>query len=203
MAPDQEHLKVPAEQEHLNRQLEALGRFVADFQQQRERAKAAPAQPPPAPAWSRPSRFWLLVTGVLVVVALVGGVAVGAVAWSDDRPATVEAGAGGASSPTQGPTTIAVRQGSNTTTAAPVASLACKTAVDRANAMLAIVVKLRRELAEYGRIMADPSTRALSGGQLIDKSAPALRSGAREAARLDQALAAYRQVVDQCQLQAP
>jgi hypothetical protein len=202
LAADQENLKVPPEQEHLNRQLEALGRFVADFQQQREHAKATPAQPPPAPASSRPSRFWLLVTGVLVVVALVGGVAVGAVAWSDDRPATVEAGAGGASSPTQGPTTAA-RQGSNTTIAAPVASLACKTAVDRANAMLAIVVKLRRELAEYGRVMADPSTRALSGGQLVDKSAPALRSGAREAARLDQALAAYREVVDQCQLQAP
>jgi hypothetical protein len=203
LAPDQENLKVPPEQEHLNRQLEALGRFVADFQQQRDRAKAAPAQPPPAPAPPRPPRFWLLVTGVLVVVALVGGVAVGAVAWSDDRPATVEAGAGGASSPTQGPTTTAARQGPNTTTAAPVASPACKTAVDRANAMLTIVVRLRRELAEYGRIMADPSTRALSGGQLIDKSAPALRSGAREAARLDQALAAYRQVVDRCQLRTP
>jgi len=38
---------------------------------------------------------------------------------------------------------------------------------------------------------------------LVDQSAPALRSGAREAAKLDQALAAYRQVVDQCQLQAP
>jgi hypothetical protein len=203
VAPDQENLKVPPEQEHLNRQLEALGRFVTDFQQQRERAKAAPAQPPPVPASPRPSRFWLLVTGALVVVALVGGVAVGAVAWSDDRPATVEAGAGGASSPTQGPTTTAARQGPNTTTAAPVASPACKTAVDRANAMLTIVVRLRRELAEYGRIMADPSTRALSGGQLIDKSAPALRSGAREAARLDQALAAYRQVVDRCQLRTP
>jgi hypothetical protein len=197
LAAEQENLKVPPEQEHLNRQLEALGRFVTDFQQQREHAKAAPAQPPPAPEGRRPSRFWLLVTGVLVVVALVGGVAVGVVAWPDDRPA-----AGGASSPTQGPTTAA-RQGSNTTTAAPVASPACKTAVDRANAMLTIVVKLRRELAEYDRIMADPSTRALSGGQLVDQSAPALRSGAREAARLDQALAAYRQVVDQCQLQAP
>jgi hypothetical protein len=203
VAPDQENLKVPPEQEHLNRQLEALGRFVTDFQQQRERAKAAPAQPPPVPASPRPSRFWLLVTGALVVVALVGGVAVGAVAWSDDRPATVEAGAGGASSPTQGPTTAAARQGSNPTTAAPVASLACKTAVDRANAVLAIVVKLRRELAEYGRILADPSTRALSGGRLVDKSPPALRPGAREAVRLDQALAAYRQVVDQCRLQAP
>ncbi len=187
---------MPPEQEHLNRQLEALGRYVFDLHQ-RERATAAPAQPPSAPEGRRPSRFWLLVTGVLVVVALVGGGAVGAVAWSDDGPA----GAGGASSPTQGPATA--RPGSNTTAAVPLASPACKTAVDRANAVLAIVVKLRRELAEYGRVMADPSTRALSGGQLVDKSAPALRSGAREAARLDQALAAYRQVVDQCDLHAP
>jgi hypothetical protein len=69
--------------------------------------------------------------------------------------------------------------------------------------MLAIVVGLRRQLAEYGRIVGDPSSRALSGGQLVDKSAPVLRSGAREAARLDQALDDYRQVVDQCQLQVP
>ena len=202
LAPDQENLKVPPEQEHLNRQLEALGRYVADLQQQREGTKEAAAQPPPVPEPRRLSRRWLLLTSLLVVLALVGGVFVGVVAWSDDRPATVEAGASGASSPTQGPTTAA-RQGPNTTTAAPAASLACKTAVDRANAMLASVVTLRRELAEYDRIMADPSTRALSGAQLVDQSAPALRSGAREAARLDQALAAYRQVVDQCQLKAP
>ena len=84
-----------------------------------------------------------------------------------------------------------------------MASPACKTAVDRANAMLAIVVGLRRQLAEYDRIMGDPSSRALSGGQLVDKTAPVLGSGADRAARLDQALAAYRQIVDQCQLQAP
>jgi hypothetical protein len=43
MAPDQQNLKVPPEQEHLNRQLEALGRYVADLQQQREGAKEAAA----------------------------------------------------------------------------------------------------------------------------------------------------------------
>jgi hypothetical protein len=184
MPLEPDNLQISPEQEKLNRQLEALQRYVSSLQQQRDHANSA-AQPSPAPE-SRPSRRWLLVTGLLVVLALVGGVFVGAVAWSDDRPAGAAAG-----------------QGSNPTTAAPVASPACKTAVDRANAMLTIVVKLRRELAEYGRIMADPSTRALSGGQLVDQSAPALRSGAREAARLDQALAAYRQVVDRCQLQAP
>jgi hypothetical protein len=200
LEPDNLHIS-PA-QENLNRQLEALGRYVDRLEHQRERAKATPAQPSPAPERRWPSRRSLLVTGVLVVVALVTGLGVGAVAWSDDRPAGAETGAGGASSPTQGPTTAA-RQGSNPTTGAPVASPACKTAVDRANAMLASAVRLRKAVGEYGRIMGDPSSRALSGGQLVDKSAPVLRSGASEAARLDQALAEYRQVVDQCRLQAP
>jgi hypothetical protein len=55
----------------------------------------------------------------------------GAVAWSDDRPAGSRTA--GVSSATQRPNTIA----------GPVASAACKTAVDRANAMLAAAVKLR------------------------------------------------------------
>ena len=175
MPLEPDNLQISPEQEELNRQLEALQRYVSGLQQQRDHANSA-AQSSPAPE-SRPSRRWLLLTGLLVVLALVGGVFVGAAA----------------SSATQSP---------ETTSAVPVASLACKTAVDRANAMLAIVVKLRRELAEYGRVMTDPSSRELSGRELVDKSAPALGSGAREAARLDQALAAYRQVVDQCQLQA-
>jgi hypothetical protein len=181
MPLEPDDLRISPEQEKLNSQLEALQRFVSGLQQQRDHAESA-AQSSPAPEWRRPSRFWLLVTGVLVVLGLVTGLGVGAVAWSDDRPA----GAGGASS-----------------TVGPLASPACKTAVDRANAMLAIVVGLRRQQAEYDRIMGDPSSRALSGGQLVDKSAPVLRSGTRQAARLDQALADYRQVVDQCQLQAP
>jgi hypothetical protein len=188
MRLEPDNLEISPAQENLNRQLEALGRYVDRLEHQRERAKATSAQPSPAPAGRWPSRLWLLVTGVLVVVALVTGLGVGAVAWSDDRPAGAETGA---------------RQGSNTTRAGPVASPACKTAVDRANAMLAIVVGLRRQLAEYDRIMGAPSSRALSGGQLVDKTGPVLRSGAREAARLDQALAAYRQVVDQCRLRAP
>jgi hypothetical protein len=184
MPLEPDDLRISPEQEKLNRQLEALQRFVSGLQQQHDHAESA-AQSSPAPE-PRPSRRWLLVTGLLVVLALVGGVFVGAVAWSDDRPAGAETGAGGSSS-----------------TGPPVASPACKTAVDRANAMLAIVVGLRRQQAEYGRIMGDPSSRALSGGQLVDKTAPVLRSGADQAARFDQALAAYRQVVDQCRLQAP
>jgi hypothetical protein len=193
MPPEQEHLNMPPEHEDLNRQLEALGRYVSNLQH--ERAKAEAAQPPPGPGPQRPSRRWLLLTGLLIIVALVGGGVVGAVAWSDDQPAGAEAGAIRASSATQG--------SNNTTTVAPVASLACKTAVDRANTMLAIAVKLQRELAEYSRTMSDPSTRNLSGREVVEKSALSLQAGSSDSARFDQALADYRQVVDQCKLRTP
>ena len=184
---------MPPEQEDLNRQLEALQRYVSDLQQQRERAKDAVAQPAtaPEPTPRRPSRRWLLLTGLLVTLALAGGVFVGAVAWSTDRPAGAKAGV---SSATQSP---------DTTSVAPVASPACKTAVDRANTMLAIAVKLQRELAEYSRIMDDPANRTLPVREVVDKADPSPQAGAGESARFDRALADYRQVVDRCQLQAP
>jgi hypothetical protein len=180
---------MPPEQDDLNRQLEAVQRYVSGLQQQRERAKAAAAQPPPAPEPKprRPSRRWLLLTVLLVTVALAGGVFVGAVAWSNDRPAD-------ASSATQSP---------DTTTVAPVATPACKTAVDRANTMLAIAVKLQRELAEYSRFMHDPSNGNLSVREVVEKTAPSLQSGASESAGFERALADYRQIVDQCQLHTP
>ena len=185
LEPDDLHIS--PEQENLNRQLEALQRYVSGLQQQREHAKAAAPAPQP-----RPSSRWLLLTGLLVVLAVVGGVFVGAVAWSDNRATGAGAGA-----------TSTAAQGSNATTAAPVASPACKTAVDRANTMLAIAVNLHRELVEYSKIMTDPSSRELSGRELVDKSVPALRAGTRESARFTQALADYRQVVDQCEVRTP
>jgi hypothetical protein len=84
-----------------------------------------------------------------------------------------------------------------------VASPACKTAVDRANTMLATAVELRRTLAQYDRVLHDPANRRLSGGALRRKLDPVLQAGKGESARLDQALAAYRQVVDQCRLHTP
>jgi hypothetical protein len=201
MPLEPDDLQISPEQEKLNRQLEALQRYVSGLEQQREDANSA-ARPRPAPE-SRPSRRWLLLTGLLVVLALVGGVFVGAVAWSDDRPAGAAAGvANGSPVRRQAPSTGTAPQGSNPTTAAPVASVACKTAVDRANTMLAIAVKLHRELVEYHKVMTDPASRELSGRELVDKSAPALRAGTSESARFTQALADYRQVVDQCRLQA-
>jgi hypothetical protein len=200
MPLEPDDLQISPEQEKLNHQLEALQRYVGGLQEQRDHANST-AQSSPAP--SRPSRRWLLLTGLLVVLALVGGVFVGAVAWPDDRPAGAAAGAtNGSPGGQQDPSTGSGAQGSNPASAAPVASVACKTAVDRANTMLATAVKLHRELVEYSRIMTDPASRELSGRELVDKSAPALRAGTSESARFTQALADYRQVVDQCRLQA-
>ena len=181
---------MPPDPEDLNRQLESLQRYVERLADQRERAVDAAARP--APAAQRPSRRWLLVTGLLVVAALVGGLFVGAVAWSDDRPAGAGAGTSSASS----------SPGSSGTTAL-VASPACKTAVDRANTMLATAVELRRTLAEYDRVVHDPANNRLSGRALRRKLDPVRKAGDGESARLSQALAAYRQIVDQCRLRTP
>jgi hypothetical protein len=173
---------MPPEREDARaRQLEALRRYFAELGGQRDRPTAGAAEPQPtSERLRRPSRPWLLLTGLLVVVALVGGVLVGAVAWSDDRPPGGTGSAAGA-----------------------LASAACKTAVDRANAMLASAVKLQGVVAEQARILRDPATRRLSGPQLLEQLAPALQAASGESARFDRALADYRQVVDRCQLQAP
>jgi ferric-dicitrate binding protein FerR (iron transport regulator) len=78
---------MPPEREDARaRQIEALRRYFAQLgQRDRPTVEAAEAQPA-SERRRRPSRPWLLLTGLLVVVALVGGVLVGAVAWSDDRP---------------------------------------------------------------------------------------------------------------------
>jgi hypothetical protein len=176
------------------RQFKAMRQYFAKLGVQRDGPTAeASASQPASERRRRLSPPWLLLTGLLVVVALVGGALVGAVAWSDGRPAGSRTA--DVSSATQRPATM--------TPAGPVASAACKTAVDRANAMLASAVRLREAVGEQGRILRDPASRRLSGRQLLERVAPALRVGASESDRFDRALADYRQVVDQCKLQAP
>jgi hypothetical protein len=107
------------------------------------------------------------VTVLLVAVALVGGVFVGASAWSDDRP----------SAPAPAATTAPATQ---TPRGVPlVASPDCKTAVDRANRVLAVAVRMRAALAQ--------GTAVASG----------------DPASFDRALTQYRQVVDRCMLRTP
>jgi hypothetical protein len=174
------------------RQLEALRRYVAGLGARRERPMVETAQPQPASEQQRRSSPpLLLLIGLLVVAALVGGVVVGAVAWPDDRPAR-RTGSAAVSS---------AIQHSSTTTGA-LASAGCKTAVDRANLMLASAVGLRVAVAEQGRILSDPANRRLSGSKVLQKLAPWLRASSGESARFNRALAEYRQVLDRCELQA-
>jgi len=188
---------MPSEQEQDRaRQIEALRRHLAELASQRERPTELGVLREPLdlePARRRPSPAWLVVTGLLVAVALVGGVFVGAVAWSDDRPAGGDTAAG-TSSAARAPEGPAV---------AAVATPACKTAVDRANTMLASAVKLRGTLAGQDRILRDPAVQGLSGRELLERLTPAQQAAAEESARFDRALDAYRQVVDQCDLHVP
>jgi hypothetical protein len=192
---------MPSEQEDARaRQLEALRRYMAHPDTQWEppaelglvHGQAGPEAAGP-PGRRRPPRAWLLVTGLLVAAALVGGVVVGAVAWSDDRPARASAGV----------TATAAPQPGTDAGATPVATPACKTAVDRANAMLASAVKLRGALSEQDRLLADPANREQSVGQLADRLAASRQAATDESARFDRALEAYRQVVDRCDLRVP
>jgi hypothetical protein len=196
---------MPAEHDDTQiRQLEALRRYVAELGTQRERPTELGMQrerltvdgapTPTEPASRRPSPRWLLLTGLLVTVALIGGVFLGAVGWSKDRSARPAAGAVGDAPATQLP---------EPSTAAPVATPACKTAVDLANSMLAGAVRLRGAMAEHERILDDPASRTLSGRELLDRLRPSLQVVSGDAAKFDRALAEYRKVVDQCEVHAP
>jgi hypothetical protein len=183
-------------------QLEALRRYMVrpDRQWQPpaqlgippERAGVVEVEQPGAPG--RPSAAWLIVAGLLVALALVGGVVIGAVVWGGDRPAGEATGATSAAPATRSPSAAS---------GTPVATPACKTAVDRANAMLASAVKLREALAIQDQFLDDPANRGLDVGEVLRRLAASREAGTAEGERFDQALDAYRAVVDQCDLRVP
>ena len=165
---------MPPEQDEIRaRQIQALRQYIAQLSEQREDPKLEVGMRLPDVTAEperrrRPPLSWLLVTVLLVAVALLGGVFVGAAAWSDDRPPAADPGVTTAAPTTQAPGGVAL-----------VASPECKTAVDRANRVLAVAVRMRAALAQH--------TEVASG----------------DAASFDRALAAYRQVVDRCALRTP
>src|SRR5215218_511459 len=183
-------------------QLEALRRYMVRLDRQwqppaqlgipPERAGIVEVEAAGAPG--RPSAAWLVVAGLLVVLALVGGVVIGAVVWGGDRPAGEATGVTSAAAASRSPSAAGD---------APVATPACKTAVDRANAMLASAVKLRGALAEQDRFLADPANQGLGVAEVLRRLATSREAAAGEGERFDQALDAYREVVDRCDLRAP
>jgi hypothetical protein len=183
------------------KQLEALRRYMVRLDSQWE----PPAQlgvPPErtggevveASRPGRPSAAWLVVAGLLVALALVGGVVIGAVVWGGDRPAgeatraTSAAAASSSPSPASG---------------AAVATPACKTAVDRANEMLASAVKLRGALAEQDQVLNDPANRDVPVGEVLQRLAATRQVASSEETTFNRALDAYRAIVDKCDLRAP
>lgn len=169
------------------RQLEALRRYVSELADQVE-------HPPEPRGRRRPPSRWLLLTALLVGLALVGGVLVGAVAWSDDRPSPARVPGDGS---------LSSAQSTSTSVAAATASAECKTAVDRANRGLASAVKLRNALAEQTKIMDDLLAGRIDRAAARRARTPPELTGQLQSARFDLALADYRKVVDQCRLQAP
>jgi hypothetical protein len=61
---------------------------------------------------------------------------------------------------------------------------------------------LRGTLAELDRNLNDPANRRRPGRQVLERLTSSLRVGSGGSARFDRALAAYRKVVDQCELRA-
>jgi hypothetical protein len=162
----------PEQDETRARQIEALRQYINQLSEQREDPKVEVGMRLPDVTAQRPRRpplSWLLVTGLLVAVALVGGLFVGASAWSDDRPPAADAGGGTTAAPT-----------TQTRRGVPlVATPDCKTAVDRANNVLAVAVRMRAALAQGATVASgDPAS-------------------------FDRALAEYREVVDRCALRVP
>ena len=159
----------PEQDETRARQIEALRQYITQLSEQREdpEVEVGMRLPDVTAAAQRPRRpplSWLLLTVLLVAVALVGGVFVGAAAWSDDRPPAADPGAA----------TTATTPTTQTPSGVPlVATPECKTAVDRANDALAVAVRLRAALDAGGTVAsADPASfdRALDAyRQIVDR----------------------------------
>jgi hypothetical protein len=171
---------MPSEHDEVRaRQVEALRRYVVEIGTQRERPTelGVPQDRPTVELATlraalerrrRPPLSWLLVTVLLVAVALLGGAFVGAAAWGDDRPPASDPGSATTAAPTTQSPGVAL-----------VASPECKTAVDRANSVLAVAVRMRTAVEQRAAVASgDPAS-------------------------FDHALAAYREVVDRCTLRAP
>jgi hypothetical protein len=177
------------------RQIEALKRYVAEWGTNRERSDREAdydydydeeEEDQPTGRRMPPSLPRLGLTAVLVAVALVGGVLIGAA--RDDGQGKRAPG------PAPAPATTLI---------APVASPECKEAVDKANFSLTAAVKVRGVLDEYTKVMDDLRAGKIDGRQAAAQMSPHLALATVESGKFDRALADYRKVVDKCTLREP
>jgi hypothetical protein len=168
-------------------QIEALRRYVSQLG--KPRPQGAPAaeveEQPPLPPRRQATVPWLLLTGLLVAVALVGGVLIGG-AWRGDEQAA------------EGPGTATA-----TTLGGPVSTPECKTAVDRANESLAIAVKVQRDLRDYTAIMNELETGKITSAEAVRRGTPFEVIASVDSAKFDRSLADYKDVVDKCRSREP
>jgi hypothetical protein len=190
----------PEQKDPRDPQIEALRRYVAQLGKPRERQAAeAPeveeveevevgGQPrPPAPR-RQATVPWLLLTALLVAVALVGGILIGAAWRGGDGQAAEGPGAGGATTTTLG---------------GPVSTPECKTAVDRANKTLAVAVKVQRDLRDYTAIMNELETGKISSAEAVRRGTPFEVIASVDSAKFDRSLVDYEQIVDKCRSRVP
>jgi hypothetical protein len=187
----------PEQDDQRDRQLEVIRRYVAELgtSRQRDHDDGLPGLPAPPEGERRwPAGPVLLIVLGLVTAALLGGFVIGRSSKPDSTGSAAHTGNSAVASVTSTTTTTA--------TAAPAASAECKTAVDRANRSLAHAVEVQQNLAEHTKTMNDLLKGKIDGATALKTGMPSLIRGAAASSKFDIALADYKQVVDQCKLQA-
>jgi hypothetical protein len=83
------------------------------------------------------------------------------------------------------------------------ASPQCMQALNEADRSLVIAGNMRRHLDEHTRIMNDLFRKRIGAAEALNSGMPSLIDGARESARLDSAMAAYRARMRSCDRGTP
>ncbi len=141
----------------------------------------APAPAPAPPRRRRRLRSGALLTAVLVLLALVVG------------------GAGGLLLGRGQPRAEAVPEVQVITRPVPQVPPECGAAVGRADDALGLAAQLQKALAEHTRYMDQLMQGEISGARALHDGMPSLLRAARVSARLDGAVAKYRDLARQCQ----
>ena len=176
----------PEHDEHRERQLAALRRYVSDLDLRRQRY-GDQRRPGEERRRRRTVWPWLLVTLLLMAVSLAGGIAIGG-----NRDAAGPGRSPGFESTTAG-----------SVAAVPTATPECAEAVRRANASMSHAVAVSAALRQHTEIMNKLLNGEIDAAAAVRTGTPSLIAGSAESAKFDVALADYRKVVDRCQLRTP
>jgi hypothetical protein len=172
----------PEHDDHRERQLAALRRYVTDLDVRRQQQGG---EARPAAERRRLPSPWLPLTLLLMAASLAGGIAIG----GQRDPAGNGSGS--------------VAATSTSAATSPTAAPECAEAVERANESISHAVKVAGALREHTEIMNRLFTGKLSAEAARRTGTASLITGSAESAKFDLALADYKQVVDRCKLRVP